>query len=150
MHDELGTGGATRLLDAGCGSGLALQIAAGRGAEVAGIDASAGMLTIARERNPDADLHEGDLDELPWDDDRFDAVTAFNSVLGGEFAPASDPQRSSAVGGHEGHVLEGAGSVVESFEDSAVLALEELEVDEHRQPCLGPTNSGDPGGVEGW
>jgi len=80
VHDELGTGGGTRLLDAGCGSGLALQIAAGRGAEVAGIDAAAGMLTIARERNPDAELHQGDLEELPWDDDRFDAVTAFNSV----------------------------------------------------------------------
>ena len=80
VHDELGTGGGTRLLDAGCGTGLALQIAAGRGAEVAGIDAAAGMLAIARERNPDADLHEGDLDELPWDDDQFDAVTAFNSV----------------------------------------------------------------------
>ena len=75
VHDELGTGGATRLLDAGCGSGLALQIAAGRGAEVARIDAAAGMLEIARERNPDAELHEGDLEELPWDDDRFDAVT---------------------------------------------------------------------------
>jgi SAM-dependent methyltransferase len=80
VHDELGTGGGTRLLDAGCGSGLALQIAAGRGAEVAGIDASAGMLAIARERNRDAELHECDLEELPWDDDRFDAVTAFNSV----------------------------------------------------------------------
>ena len=80
VHDELGTGGGTRLLDAGCGAGLALQIAAGRGAEVVGIDASAGMLAIARERNPDAELHEGDLEELPWDDDRFDAVTAFNSA----------------------------------------------------------------------
>ena len=78
--DELGTGGGTRLLDAGCGAGLALHSAAGRGAEVAGIDAAAGMLAIARERNPDADLHEGDLEKLPWDDDRFDAVTAFNSV----------------------------------------------------------------------
>ncbi len=80
VHDELGTGGGTRLLDAGCGAGLALQIATGRGAEAAGIDAAAGMLTIARERNPDAELHQGDLEELPWDDDRFDAVTAFNSV----------------------------------------------------------------------
>jgi SAM-dependent methyltransferase len=80
VHDELGTGGGTKLLDAGCGSGLALQIGAERGAEVAGIDAAAGMLTIARERNPDAELHEGDLEDLPWDDDRFDAVTGFNSV----------------------------------------------------------------------
>ena len=78
--DELGAGGGTKLLDAGCGSGLALQLAAGRGAEVAGIDAAAGMLEIARERNRDAELHEGDLEELPWDNDRFYAITAFNSV----------------------------------------------------------------------
>lgn len=66
--DELGTGGATRPLDAGCGAGLALQIAAARGADVAEIDAAAGMLAIARERNRDAELHEGDLEELPWDE----------------------------------------------------------------------------------
>jgi len=77
---ELQVGPETRLLDAGCGSGLALQFAHKREAAVAGLDASASLLEVARERVPDADLREGDLEKLPFPDDTFNAVTAFNSV----------------------------------------------------------------------
>jgi SAM-dependent methyltransferase len=84
--DALGIAEGTRLLDAGCGSGLALTLAAERGAVVTGLDASAGLLAIARERLPEADLREGDLEQLPFADASFDAVTAFNSVQ-----YASDP-----------------------------------------------------------
>lgn len=69
-----------RLLDAGCGAGLALQLAAKQGAVVSGLDASAGLLEVARERVPGSDVRQGDLEALPFDDDAFDAVTAFNSV----------------------------------------------------------------------
>lgn len=68
------------LLDAGCGSGLALQLAAKRGATVTGFDASGALLDVARERVPGADLRQGDLEALPFADGTFDAVTAFNSV----------------------------------------------------------------------
>ena len=78
--DALGVGIGTRLLDAGCGAGLALSLASERGATVTGIDASRGLLAIARERLAGADLREGDLVTLPYADDCFDAVTAFNSV----------------------------------------------------------------------
>ena len=78
--DALGVGKGTRLLDAGCESGLALVLAERRGAVPAGIDASAGLLAVARRRLPEADLREGDLESLPYPDDSFDAVTAFNSV----------------------------------------------------------------------
>ena len=78
--DALGIERSTRLLDAGCGAGLALVLAAQRGAVVTGLDASAGLLAVARERLPDADLRKGDLEALPYADDSFDAVTAFNSV----------------------------------------------------------------------
>ena len=78
--DALGVGDGTRLLDAGCGSGLALVLAQRRGVVVTGLDASAGLLAVARDRLPDADLREGDLEDLPYADDSFDAVTAFNSV----------------------------------------------------------------------
>ncbi len=70
----------TALLDAGCGAGLALQLAAKRGALISGLDASGPLLEIARERVPEADLRRGDLEALPFDDHSFDAVTAFNSV----------------------------------------------------------------------
>jgi SAM-dependent methyltransferase len=84
--DAIGIERGTRLLDAGCGAGLALVLAAERGAVVTGLDASAGLLAVARERLPEADLREGELEALPYPDDSFDAVTAFNSVQ-----YASDP-----------------------------------------------------------
>jgi SAM-dependent methyltransferase len=78
--DAIGVGPGVRLLDAGCGSGLALVMAKDRGALPTGLDAAVGLLEVARERLPDADLRQGDLEEMPFDDDLFDAVTAFNSV----------------------------------------------------------------------
>jgi SAM-dependent methyltransferase len=84
--EAMGIGARTRLLDVGCGSGYALVLAAKRGAVVSGFDASDGLLRVARSRLPDADLRQGDLEALPYGDDSFDAVTAFNSVQ-----YASDP-----------------------------------------------------------
>jgi SAM-dependent methyltransferase len=78
--DAVGAGAGTRLLDAGCGSGLALQLAHDRGARVAGLDASAGLLEAARRRVSDGDIRQGELEELPFASNTFDAVTAFNSV----------------------------------------------------------------------
>jgi len=68
------------LLDVGCGSGLAMELAHKRGATVSGIDAAEGLLAVARKRLPDADLRHGDVEALPYEDGTFDAVTAFNSV----------------------------------------------------------------------
>jgi SAM-dependent methyltransferase len=67
-----------RILDAGCGSGPLSAALRDRGAVVTGIDASAGMLTLARRRlGDDVALHVVDLsDRLPFDDDAFDDVVA--------------------------------------------------------------------------
>jgi SAM-dependent methyltransferase len=67
-------------LDVGCGAGLALQMSAARGATVTGLDASDGLLAFARIRLPDADLRVGEIEELPFADESFDVVTAFNSI----------------------------------------------------------------------
>lgn len=80
VFDDVGVGPDTRLFDAGCGSGVALQLAEKRGAKVTGLDASAELVTIARERIPAADILQGELEELPYEDASFDAVTAFNAV----------------------------------------------------------------------
>jgi SAM-dependent methyltransferase len=91
------------LLDAGCGTGLALRLAAARGARVSGLDASAALLDVARGQLPDADLRVGDIEELPYDDATFDVVTASNSiqyagpVFGGP-AAAGHPGRRRAAG----------------------------------------------------
>jgi SAM-dependent methyltransferase len=68
------------VLDAGCGAGQALADSAAEGARVSGVDASAGLLGVARARTPAADLRVGEIQELPFDADAFDVVTAFNSI----------------------------------------------------------------------
>jgi SAM-dependent methyltransferase len=76
-----GIGAGHSVLDVGCGSGAFLRVAADHGAAVAGLDASAALLELARERVPHADLTQGDLQHLPYADDGFDAVTGFCSFF---------------------------------------------------------------------
>jgi SAM-dependent methyltransferase len=80
VFDATGVGAGTRLLDIGCGPGLAAQLAAQRGAQVAGLDAAEASLLIALERTPAGDFRAGDVEELPWPDASFDVVTSFNAV----------------------------------------------------------------------
>lgn len=77
------------MLDAGCGSGLFLGMAASRGADVYGVDAAPGLLAVAKKRLPKANLLIEDLETLPFPDETFDVVTAFNSLqYAGSFANA--------------------------------------------------------------
>jgi SAM-dependent methyltransferase len=89
VADAVGVGPGTRLLDVGCGAGEFIALAAQRGAEVAGLDAAAAMLAQARQRVPEADLRRGSMEALPWPDDAFDVVSAFNAL---QFA--ADPARA--------------------------------------------------------
>jgi SAM-dependent methyltransferase len=77
--ERIGLGHGTELLDAGCGAGLAAQLAAQRGAVVSGFDATPVLLAIAAERVPNGEFTAGDLESLPYGDDAFDAVVGFNS-----------------------------------------------------------------------
>ena len=69
-----------KLLDAGCGAGGASVLAASMGADPSGIDSSAGMITVARERLPLADFRVGELEDLPFPNAAFGAVIAVNSL----------------------------------------------------------------------
>jgi SAM-dependent methyltransferase len=91
----------TRLLDAGCGAGLALQVAAQRGARVSGIDAAQALVAIARERLAGADIRVGEIEELPFADAAFDVVTGFNSFqyAGDRVRALSDAKRVAKPGG---------------------------------------------------
>jgi SAM-dependent methyltransferase len=84
--DQVGVGAGTAILDIGCGSGLFCQLAAQRGAQVSGLDASEPLLAVARERAPQGDFRTGEMEELPYPAHSFDLVTGFNS-----FQFASDP-----------------------------------------------------------
>jgi SAM-dependent methyltransferase len=83
LFDRAGVGPGTRLLDIACGSGYAASVAAGRGATVAGLDASEALIAIARARTPGADLRVGDMFALPFEDDRFDVAVSFNGIWKG-------------------------------------------------------------------
>jgi SAM-dependent methyltransferase len=67
-----------RILDAGCGAGPLSAALRDRGADVTGVDASAGMVALARRRlGDDVDLRVADLgDPLPFADGVFDDVVA--------------------------------------------------------------------------
>jgi SAM-dependent methyltransferase len=66
-------------LDVGCGPGLAAQVFSQTIANVAGIDASAAFIDIARERLPGRNLRVGEMETLPHADGSFDVVTGFNA-----------------------------------------------------------------------
>lgn len=78
--DKTNVGRETRLLDIGCGTGMAAQLAAKLGAHVTGLDASEAELVIARERVPNGDFRSGEMEELPYADASFDVVTKFNAL----------------------------------------------------------------------
>jgi SAM-dependent methyltransferase len=78
---RVGIGAGQRVLEVGCGSGVFLRAAADRGAAVSGLDASETLIERARARVPEADLRVGDLQFLPYEDDRFDVVAGFNAFF---------------------------------------------------------------------
>jgi SAM-dependent methyltransferase len=77
--DSAQVGPSSRLLDCGCGAGRFARMAADRGARVAGLDAAAGLIGVARRRVPDGDFRVGDLESLPWPDGEFDLVAGLSA-----------------------------------------------------------------------
>ena len=114
MVDCLGVGPEDRMVDVGCGPGLAVAYAAEtRGARVVGIDASEVMVRQARRRNRRAiregrvGIHRADAADLPFPDGQFTAGGSLNSL---QFWPAPEKglaelQRVVAPGGRVAVVL---------------------------------------------
>ncbi len=69
------------VLDVGCGTGNVLvEILKIKRINIAGIDLSEKMLGIAKKRiGNEADLRNGDSENLPWNDSRFDMVICTDS-----------------------------------------------------------------------
>lgn len=80
-HSFASPTGRRRALDAGCGTGFQAAILADLGWNVHGVDLSAGLLTVARARLPDAALARATLEQLPYPDHAFDAVVCCGSTL---------------------------------------------------------------------
>ncbi|MGH3288118.1 MAG: class I SAM-dependent methyltransferase [Streptosporangiaceae bacterium] len=102
MHHRLGVDTGDRLLDVACGSGLAIELARLRGASCAGIDASARLVAVARDRSPDADIQVGDMNALPWDQASFDIVTSFRGIWGTTPGAVAEIHRVLRPGGRVG------------------------------------------------
>lgn len=102
LHHQLRVDEGDRLLDVACGSGLAIELAALQGAVCAGIDASARLVAVARDRSPDADIRVGDMHRLPWDAGSFDVVTSFRGVWGTTPDVVTEIHRVLAPGGRLG------------------------------------------------
>ena len=106
---RVGVDEGTSMLDIACGSGLAIRYADAMGATTAGIDAAEPLIEIARDRAPDADLRVGNMFELPWDDESFDAVTSINGVWGGCEGALAEAHRVLKPGGRIGISFWGKG-----------------------------------------
>ena len=80
-----------RVLDVACGTGVVAVTAARLGAKVTGLDLTPALLERARENAAIAevsiDWHEGDAEQLPFDNESFDVVV---SQYGHMFAPRPD------------------------------------------------------------
>ena len=126
----------TLLLDAGCGSGLFSYMAINQGAQILSIDAAPGLLKVARERNPQNNFLEEDLEALPFADNSFDYVVGFNS-----FQYAGSFQKAL---GEAKRVLKRGGKIVIGIWDKAELS-EAAEILKAIGKLLPPPPPGTPG-----
>lgn len=76
LADEVGVGEGMHVLDVGCGpGGLTTELAGRVGVEnVAAIDPAEQFVAACQEHNRGADVRQGVAEDLPWEDDAFDAA----------------------------------------------------------------------------
>ncbi len=88
-------------LEVGCGEGRVARDLAARGHRVTGIDSSPTLLRAAREADPDGRYELADAAALPFADDAFDLVVAYNSLMDVDDMPAAvrEAARVLAPGG---------------------------------------------------
>ena len=82
LHQHLGVGPGDRLLDVACGAGLAVELAAARGAMLRRYRRLAPAGRRCARPVSRADIRVGDMHALPWDDGSFDVVTSFRGIWG--------------------------------------------------------------------
>ena len=74
--DSLGLRGGERVLEIGCGHGVAATYVIERGCEYVGVDRSAKMVAAAAKRNPGGEFLVAELGSLDLGDRRFDLIFA--------------------------------------------------------------------------
>ena len=105
-----------RLLDVGCGTGEHLVLFQNSGCDVTGIDSSAPMLAVARQKlGHKVELYPGKAEDLPFSDNEFDIVSMILSL---EFTDDPEKAISEAIRVCRGRVFLG---VLNKF---SVIALQ--------------------------
>ncbi|MFE7314895.1 methyltransferase domain-containing protein [Streptomyces sp. NPDC057555] len=130
-YDRLGVGPGTRLLGLGCGSGLALLLAAARGAQVSGVDADECRLELARRRlTPDGmpevtRLVSGGLADAAPQGAAFTVITAFHPAGcgGGVQEPAGALTAAAAMAERGSAVVLGGWGPMERCAAAGVLGV---------------------------
>jgi ubiquinone/menaquinone biosynthesis C-methylase UbiE len=145
VHHRLEVGAGDRLLDVACGAGFAIELARLRGAQCAGIDASARLVAVARFRNPESDVRVGDMHDLPWDDASFDVATSFRGIWGTTPDAAKEIYRVLRPGGRLGLTVWGHLKVSPGLWALApfALATEEKVDNQARMVSLGRPGAGE-------
>jgi SAM-dependent methyltransferase len=146
LFDQTGVGPGTRLLDIACGSGYAASVAAGRGAQVCGLDASQALIAIARARTPAGDFRVGDMFALPFDDGRFDVATSFNGIWKGCEGALVEARRVVRPGGLVGFTFWGSPKRLGLLPYFATLL--ELSPGDHIDATISQGDTGRPGVAE--
>ncbi len=136
----------TRLLDIACGSGYAASVAAGRGAQVCGLDASEALIAIARARTPAGDFRVGDMFALPFEDSRFDVATSFNGIWKGCEDALVEARRVVRPGGLVGFTFWGSPKRMGLLPYFATLM--ELSPADHIEATASQAETGRPGVAE--
>ncbi len=71
----------SEILDAGCGDGRYTAELARQGADVVGLDLSAGLLDVAKKNAPEVKFVQGDFTKLPFEKESFAGVWAHASLV---------------------------------------------------------------------
>lgn len=69
------------VLDVGCGAGRDSNILAVKGLDVTGLDLSKGLIEVARVKFPGVHFIEGNMLDLPFENESFDGVWSNTSML---------------------------------------------------------------------
>src|SRR5206468_5312355 len=81
LLDAAKVSGKMSILDVGCGPGYVSAAAAERGATPIGLDFSAEMIAIAKKMFPRIEFRQGDAQNPPFPDGKFERVLANFSLL---------------------------------------------------------------------
>jgi SAM-dependent methyltransferase len=147
VYDRLEVGAATSVLGLGCRSGLALLLAAARGAEVAGLEPEAELRALARDRElrvlAEVWREVGDGGSVS----RHSLVTAFEHLT-----CAADPQAlvhdAARLTARGGHVALATWGPAERCESAPVLDIARRLADPLRRGVCAPFALSAPGAVE--